>query len=113
MKRSNVRRAKGPCCTSCRSSTGGRVELINAPINLHDRKHRLCVPRKAPLCGHINRDVKSAGARSAGNPHAVCDVALETESRSFLNGHEGWKRGIQPRNFVRIYAPALDPTRCI
>src|SRR5262249_49601789 len=38
--------------------------------------------------------------------------ALETESQSFLNGHEGrWKRRIQPRNFLRIYAPALDPTR--
>jgi len=112
MKRSNVRRAKGPCCTSCRSSTGGRGELINAPINLQDRKHRLCVPRKAPLWGHINRDVKSAGARSAGNPPAACDVAgvgdgiteLPTRARR-------WKRRIQPRNFLRIYAPALDPTR--
>src|SRR5262245_39524593 len=75
MKRSNVRRAKKPCCTSCRCGTGRRGELINAPINLQDRKHRLCVPRKAPLWGHINRDVKSAGARSAGNSHAACDVA--------------------------------------
>ena len=37
--------------------------------------------------------------------------ALETESRSFLNGPRRWKRRIQPRNFLRIYAPALDPTR--
>src|SRR6516164_8892124 len=90
MKRSNVRRAKGPCCTSCRSSTGGRGELINAPINLQDRKHRLCVPREAPLWGHVNRDVKSAGARSARNSHAACDVAGVGDGiTEFPNGHEG------------------------
>jgi hypothetical protein len=111
MKRSNVRRAKGPCCTSCRSSTGGRGELINAPINLQDRKHRLCVPRKAPLRGHINRDVKSAGARSAGNSHAACDVAGVGDGITELPKRaRRWKRRIQPRNFLRIYAPALDPT---
>ena len=111
MKRSNVRRAKGPCCTSCRSSTGGRGELINAPINLQDRKHRLCVPRKAPLWGHINRDVKIAGARSAGNPPAACDAAGVGDGITELPKRaRRWKRRIQPRNFLRIYAPALDPT---
>jgi hypothetical protein len=34
------------------------------------------------LIGHITLDVKCAGARSAGNPHATCDDAgLETGSR--------------------------------
>src|SRR6516165_3879941 len=112
MRRSNVRRAKGPCCTACWSSTGGRGELINAPINLQDRKHQLCVPRKAPLWGHINRDVKSAGARSARNSHAACDVAGVGNGITELPKRaRRWKRRIRPRTFLRIYAPALDPTR--
>jgi hypothetical protein len=30
---------------------------------------------RSSLIGHITPDVKCAGARSAGNPHATCDVA--------------------------------------
>jgi hypothetical protein len=38
---------------------------------------------RSSLIGPITLDVKCAGARSAGNPHATCDVAgLETSSRS-------------------------------
>jgi len=43
--------------------------------------------------GLITLDVKSAGARSAGNPHATCDVA-----------------GVGDGTFYKVYAPALDPT---
>src|SRR5262249_6440866 len=32
-------------------------------------------PGEGSTLGHINRDVKNAGARSAGNSHAACDVA--------------------------------------
>ncbi len=61
--------------------------------------------------GPITLDEKCAGARSAGNPHAACDVAgvgdgiTEGPKRA-----RRWKRRIQPRHFLRIYAPALDPT---
>jgi hypothetical protein len=64
--------------------------------------------------GHINRDVKSAGARSAGNSHAACDVAGVGDGITELPKRaRRWKRRIQPRNFLRIYAPALDPTSLI
>jgi hypothetical protein len=56
--------------------------------------------------------VKSAGARSAGNSHAACDVAGVGDGITELPKRaRRWKRRIQPRNFLRIYAPALDPTR--
>src|SRR6516164_2980058 len=70
-------------------------------------------PEEGSTLGHINRDVKSAGARSAGNPHAACDVAGVGDGITELPKRaRRWKRRIQPRNFLRIYAPALDPTRC-
>jgi hypothetical protein len=55
--------------------------------------------------------MKSAGARSAGNPHAACDVAGAGNGiTEASNRARRWKRRTQPRNFLRIYAPALDPT---
>ena len=50
---------------------------------------QLLLCSRSSLIGLITLDVKCAGARSAGNPHATCDVrVLETESRQFLNGPE-------------------------
>lgn len=36
--------------------------------------------------------------------------ALETGLRKLLTRARRWKHRIQPRRFLRIYAPALDPT---
>ena len=61
--------------------------------------------------GLITLDVKSAGARSAGNPHATCDVAGVGDGITDIPKRaRRWKRRKQPRNSLRIYAPALDPT---
>ena len=61
--------------------------------------------------GPINLDTKCAGARSAGNPHATCDVAgVGNEITELPNRARRWKPRIQPRKFLRICAPALDPT---
>src|SRR5262245_27938616 len=61
--------------------------------------------------GPITLAVKCAGARSAGNPHATCDVAGAgngiTETSKRARRRKSW---IQPRRFLRITAPALDPT---
>jgi len=82
------------------------LTITGYPIPRHPGKplpHRI---------GLINFDVKCAGARSAGNPHAACDVAgvgdgiTETPTRA-----RRWQRRKQPRWFLRIYAPTLDPTR--
>src|SRR5262245_48185000 len=61
----------------------------------------------------ITLEVKSAGARSAEiRLLRAMWRALETELGNFLNGHEGGNAGYSQGGFLRIYAPALDPTRC-
>jgi len=61
----------------------------------------------------LTLDLNSAGARSAGNLHAACDVAGAGNGITEISKRaRKRKRRIQPRNFLRIYAPALDPTRC-
>ncbi len=52
----------------------GRGEMIKAPIHLQDLRRRIYVKVKAEL-GLINLGEKCAGARSAGNLHAACEVA--------------------------------------
>ncbi len=84
---------------------GGSGEMIKAPIDLQDLRRRLYVKAKAEqswrftvpssrlaavaspmavtavvdsgtnMIGLINLEMKCAGTRSAGNPHAACDVA--------------------------------------
>ncbi len=84
---------------------GGSGEMIKAPIDLQDLRRRLYVKAKAEpswrftasrlrlaavappmataavgdsganMIGLINLGMKCAGTRSAGNPHAACDVA--------------------------------------
>ena len=87
--------------------------MIKAPIKLQDLRRRLYVKVKAeptrvlrglatahlgscfgPL-GPITLAVKCAGTRSAGNPHATCDVA-------------GAGNGASEN--VRATAPVPDPT---
>ena len=64
--------------------------------------------------GLITLDLKCAGARSAGNPHATCDVAgVGNGTTEIPKRARKWKRWIQPRSFLRVTAPALDPTRVL
>jgi hypothetical protein len=63
------------------------------------------------MIGPITPDVKRAGARSAGNPHAACDVAgagngITDDPTRARKG----KPRIQTRGVLRITAPVLDPT---
>jgi hypothetical protein len=37
--------------------------------------HNVALGSRSDLIGHITLNVKCAGARSAGNPHATCEVA--------------------------------------
>ena len=83
-----------------RSISSMRTEY---PISIHCRKrfHRT---------GPITLDLKCAGARSAGNPHATCDVAgagngtTETSNRA-----RRWKRWIQPSGFLRVCRVSARP----
>jgi len=59
----------------------------------------------------MDRDAKCAGARSAGNPHATCDVAGAGNGLTDrLVRHSQRKRGATDRPILRGTAPALDPT---
>lgn len=67
---------------------------------------------RSGLIGPITLDVKCAGARSAGNPHATCDVAeAENQLTVRLVRHSQRKRGAMDRLNLRSNpAPVLDPT---
>ncbi len=61
--------------------------------------------------GHITLDEKCAGARSAGNPHAACDVAGAGNGLTVrLVRYSQRKRGAPDRPHLRSSVPALDPT---
>jgi hypothetical protein len=69
------------------------------------------------LCSHpglicpIALVVECAGARSAGNPHATCDVAgAGTRCTVWLGTHSQRKRGETDRPNLRHLAPVLDLT---
>ena len=79
-------------------------------------QYRVSYSRSSPaaassLIGRITLDVNCAGARSAGNPHATCDVAGAgngvTETPKRARRGKPW---IQPRRLLRTTAPVLDPT---
>ena len=66
----------------------------------------------SPSIGLITLETKCAGARSAGNPHAACDVAGAGNGATAIPKRaRRWKRRTQPRSCLRVTAPALDPTR--
>src|SRR5262245_10988693 len=61
-----------------------RLDAVEQGMDVRDTGTLLGVPRlvftidpgsRSSLIGFITLDVKCAGARSAGNPHATCDVA--------------------------------------
>src|SRR5664280_1144558 len=61
--------------------------------------------------GPINLVTKQAGAPSAGNPHAGCDVAGAGNGFTvWLLRHSQRKRGATARLDLRNTAPVLDPT---
>src|SRR5664280_203955 len=61
--------------------------------------------------GPINLVTKQAGAPSAGNPHAGCDVAGAGNGFTvWLLRHSQRKRGATARLNLRNTAPVLDPT---
>ena len=65
----------------------------------------------SPSIGLITLETKCAGARSAGNPHAACDVAGAGNGATAIPKRaRRWKRRTQPRSCLRVTAPALDPT---
>ena len=59
----------------------------------------------------ITLDAKRAGARSAGNPHAACEVA--GIGNGITDDPTRARRGKprrQTRGVLRVTAPVLDPT---
>ena len=96
------------------------METVESGVALRHARSVQPVPRLVSVMfdsdlhsiGLITLDMKCAGARSAANPHATCDAAGVGDGITELPKRaRRWKRRIQPRNFLRIYAPALDPTR--
>ncbi len=62
------------------------------------------------LIGRMTLDLKCAGARSAGNTHATCDVAgAGSRVTVRLVRHFQRKRGEMDRRDLRNTAPVLDP----
>ena len=67
--------------------------------------------RSSGTIGLITLGEKCAGARSAGNPHAACEVAgAGNELTEWLVRHSQRKRGETDRPVLRSIAPVLDPT---
>ena len=67
--------------------------------------------RRPGSIGHITLRGKCAGARSAGKPHAACDVAGAGNGLTVrLVRHSHRKRRETDRPRLRSTAPALDPT---
>jgi hypothetical protein len=84
------------------ANTGGRGAMTKAPINLQDLRRRLYVKAKAEPIGLITLGVNCAGARSAGNLHATCDVAGAGNQLTVpLVRHSQRKRGATDRPDLR------------
>ncbi len=70
--------------------------------------------RSSGTIGLITLDVKRAGARTAGNPHAACEVAGIGNGITDVPTRARWgKPRIQTREVLRITAPVLDPTAAL
>ena len=66
---------------------------------------------RSSLIGPITLDVKCAGARSAGNPHATCDVAgAGNQFTVRLVRHSQRKRGATDRADLRNYGASPRPS---
>ncbi len=70
------------------------------------------VESNSSLICHITLGEKRAGARSAGKPHAACDVegAGNEATVDPIRARRGKPR-TQPKEDLRATAPALDPTK--
>src|SRR5712692_445255 len=72
---------------------------------------RIIVESGSHSSGLINREVNRAGARSAVNPHAACDVA---GTGNGITATPTWARRGKPRtqtrSGLRVTAPVPDPT---
>ena len=78
---------------------------------LPSSRSRRFAERRPGSIGHITLRGKCAGARSAGKPHAACDVAGAGNGLTVrLVRHSHRKRGETDRPRLRSTAPALDPT---
>ena len=98
-----------------------RLEAVEQGMAVRNAGTLLGVPRilwavdlgsRSSLIGLITLDVKCAGARSAGNPHATCDVAgAGNQFTVRLVRHSQRKRGATARPNLRNTAPVLivDP----
>jgi hypothetical protein len=103
--------SQGALLHRCRSQHG-RQEWIDKPAqHAAGLRQRLCVTAKAAH-GLITRDVNGAGARSAVNPHAACDVAGTgneiTATPTRARRGKPWRR---PRSCLRITASSR-PYQC-
>ena len=80
-------------------------------VRLPSSMSRRFAERRPGSIGHITLRGKCAGARSAGKPHAACDVAGAGNGLTVrLVRHSHRKRGETDRPRLRSTAPALDPT---
>ena len=80
-------------------------------VRLPSSISRRFAERRPGSIGHITLRGKCAGARSAGKPHAACDVVGAGNGLTVrLVRHSHRKRGETDRPRLRSTAPALDPT---
>ena len=80
-------------------------------VRLPSSISRRFAERRPGSIGHITLRGKCAGARSAGKPHAACDVAGAGNGLTVrLVRHSHRKQGETDRPRLRSTAPALDPT---
>ena len=86
-------------------STDGR-NIVEACIRLRSQRDFM----NSPWTGHIILDVKCAGARSAGNPHAMCDEAGAGNRITVrIVRHSQRKRGAMDRPNLRSNSASPRP----
>jgi hypothetical protein len=141
MKRGNARGAKGPCCTQflrqhvrqrwndkttyesagsetkdIRQGEGGTVLALTVRQDYGWKRWSrwwlvATAESNSGTIGLITLDEKCAGARSAGNPHAACEVAgIGNGITDVPTRAQRGKPRTQTRGVLRITAPILDPT---
>jgi hypothetical protein len=98
-----------------------RLEAVGQGMVVRHAGTLLGVPRllwttalgsRSGLIGHITLDVKCAGARSAGNPHATCEVAgAGNQVTVRLVRHSQRKRGAMDRPDLRTNGASPRPYR--
>src|SRR5215218_9276674 len=98
-----------------------RLEAVEQGMAVRHTRTLFGVPRvvyvhhlgsRSGLIGHITLDVKCAGARSAGNPHATCDVAgAGNQFTVRLVRHSQRKRGATDRPDLRNHGASPRPSR--